>query len=120
MIIYKKKIPIYFGELLVIFNDDFEEVTKKYRLDIEEPNNCGGWSIQMSNGLGATRYMIILQKTTRHSIISHEALHTVNRILFDRGIESDYSNDEAECYLIGYIIKEIYTFAKKNDIIIEI
>lgn len=120
MIIYKKDVPIYCGELIIVFNDDFNESIKKFKVEVDEIEKANGWSIELENSVGYNRWMILLKENSKHSIIAHESLHTVNRILDNRGVLADHQNDEAACYLMSYIVKEIYTFAKKNNIVIEI
>lgn len=117
MLIYKKKIPIYFGELLIVFNDDFEESLKKFKVSVENNlHGCGAISIPLEhNKTGVSRYMILFKDSPGNNTIAHEALHTTNFILGDRGVKADYDNDEAQAYLLGYIVGEICKFLDKHN-----
>jgi hypothetical protein len=45
--------------------------------------------------------------------IAHEANHLVNLIYNHIGAKRDMSNQEPECYLIGYLVNEIYKIYNK-------
>lgn len=48
-------------------------------------------------------------------IIAHEAKHLLNKIFIDIGQDLDRYNDEAECYLLGWIVNRIYEVKIKFD-----
>jgi hypothetical protein len=117
MITYKKRIPIYYGELIIIFNDNFDESLKKANIVLEKKiTGYSALSIPTINKkTNVSKYVIIFKREPSNSDIVHEALHITNWILNDRGVEVTANNDEAQCYLLGYIVKEIYDFLKKYD-----
>lgn len=43
-----------------------------------------------------------------HGIIAHEALHLVNEMLKQKGVKNPHKDDEQACYLIQYIVDQIY------------
>lgn len=57
-------------------------------------------------------YILLRDDMVSHSFISHEVLHTVERITKDRGIR----DEETRAYLCGYITRLIYIFLKKKRI----
>ena len=50
---------------------------------------------------------------TANGIIAHEALHATNRILEHVGVEPDHINDEAQAYLLSYIVDQIHEQGEK-------
>lgn len=118
MIIYKKDVPLYFGELVVIINDDFKEVEKKFKIDIGSnlDGSIGFYFSMVHKKTGRTRRVILLTTTPTHSTIAHESLHCCNRILDDICHTYDLINDEPAAYLLDWIIEQVYTTCKKNNI----
>ncbi|MGB3495753.1 MAG: hypothetical protein WBA57_23690 [Elainellaceae cyanobacterium] len=107
----KIKIPIYFGELILILSEDLEKTAKDLGTSLGAPSNGFCW-----NGLdkGLTQYFIAIDKDATPSIIAHEASHCVNYIFKDRGIELDTHNDEPQCYLLSWIVDKCHEFLNKN------
>lgn len=48
--------------------------------------------------------------------IAHEAKHAVNMAFEMKGVHLKRSNDEPECYLLGYLVDWIHNVINKNDI----
>lgn len=48
-----------------------------------------------------------LKTTATCQTIAHEALHITHAILKDIGHVADFNNDEVECYLLGYIVRQL-------------
>ncbi len=116
MIIYKKDIPIYFGKLIIVVSNDFNKTLKKLGLNYtEDYNEYGGLADHYDD-----KYLIVLPVDPNHGIIAHEALHVVNFILAESAHKPDYDNDEPICFLLDYIITEIYKFLEKNKIQVKI
>jgi hypothetical protein len=111
---HKIDIPIYFGYLILVFENDFKKAIEKLKLDTKGRTNLPEYaSITFSerNKKGVSQYFILFKKGTKdHSVIAHEALHVVNWIMSDRGIACDLINDEPQAYLLGWVIKQIYKF----------
>lgn len=42
--------------------------------------------------------------------VDHEVVHITNQILNNSGVDSDYNNDEAQAYLLGYISGRVWKF----------
>lgn len=120
MIIFSKKIPIYFGKLVIIVNNDFSESIKslnmKNRDSDDEWKDCCGLSIVGKDQFNKTKYVILLDEIPTHSIIAHEALHITHYILRNICADSDIHNDETTCYLLDWIVEQVYTGLKRNNI----
>lgn len=114
--IVNKKVPIYPGKLVVVLSDDFDIVMDKYKLSRDGSfNTCYGLACNITGG-----YLVILTEHPSHNTIAHEALHITHMILDHVGVKADYSNDEADCYLLGWVIGEIYKGIEKYKITKEI
>lgn len=115
------KIPLYVGKLVIIFTNDEETLKKKYP-DVYLENS---YSYAYFDGeKNADKFYIVLNfhhpiKKICHGNISHESLHITNFILNDRGVVSDFENDEPVTYLLDWISNEVYKFARDKKMKIE-
>lgn len=100
--IYKTKIPIYYGEFHMIIEDDF---TKHGRLD-KSVNEYKA----LSTSVGGSKWAIFIHPLyiDDHSLIAHEALHIVGYIFSSIKCKMDLDNDEPQCYLLGWVVDEVY------------
>lgn len=102
------KVPIYDCKVVYIVTRNFKKAAKsmKQKLRGDANDNCG-IAFRLNND--CLKYIIMVKPKYKKSwdTISHEALHTANAILDDRGIGVSLSNDEAQAYLMGYIIGKI-------------
>ncbi len=63
--------------------------------------------------LGIDKYRIIINEDfLTYNTITHEALHCVMAMTFDRGI----SEEENRCWLMGFICQGIFKFLESKDI----
>lgn len=103
------KIPLYYGDLVLIQTDDLEKVEKEYNTEslhsseacVFRNHNKNGWSVY-----------VMAFESKKPFMIAHESLHVVNRIFDDRGIKLDPENDEPQCFLLGWIVGECHKFLK--------
>lgn len=115
--IYKKKIkiPIYITSFTVFFYDDIDELNKLfYKKDLVVSYEYNGWLATRNDDI----YIGFWIKDNNYptaGTIAHEAKHLVNKIFQDIGQELDLENDEAECYLLGWIVDEIYKLKKQYN-----
>lgn len=110
--IKKYKIPIYFGTLIVLQDKDDKRIAKEYNLvGTEIMAACTFTSYSKD---GHTEYIMAFFGKTSPSIIAHEAVHTVNGIFRDRGIQLDANNDEPQAYLLGWIVDKCHKTLKLN------
>lgn len=100
------KIPIYDGNLVIIFDKDLKKVEKKY--DTTPLDKCDGVVFQALDG----DYVVALS-TNDPSIICHETIHLVNRLFNNRGVELDIDNDEPQAYMAEWFFKQINDFINK-------
>lgn len=119
---YKKvKIDLYSQTLHIIIVDDFSvaKTTPEFlkRFAGLEPirDDFAGYAEAREN-----QHLIILNKKHLNtpeytlSTISHEAFHITNFIMKRVGIKPDVDNDEAQAYLLSYIVEEVYKFLNKS------
>ena len=117
--VYKKfKIPLYYGSLhIAICNDvekEIEDVRKKFYVNTDE-YDFAGYSEATEN-----HYLILLNK--KHLIsddfaigtLAHEAFHVTSFVMKRVGIKADVNNDEAQAYLLSWIIEQTYKLFKKT------
>lgn len=108
----KIKIPIYFGDLVLIQTDDFDALPEKYGLRKKPYDSV---SLEYSKKNGYTKYFIIVRTKCKPRAIAHEVVHIVNSIFRDRGVVLDVDNDEAQAYLTGWITHQCYKYFKINQ-----
>lgn len=114
---YKKiKIPIYFGDFIIICQSKYDDLTKiKSELEIEtlpdgfDPNKYDAFAFSEPHN-NYDRYFIFIKPSTKPGQIAHECKHIVNYIFNDRGIKLEIGNDEPECYLLSYLVNKTHEF----------
>lgn len=47
--------------------------------------------------------------------VSHEAVHTVDKLFEFSGIDTDYNNNEPYAYLLGYLVGEVVRFYQEVE-----
>lgn len=107
-------IPLYDASVRVVVcktEEEFEQAV----FDAHYQEDISGMSaIMLHYPDNPLQYFIgFVRGKTSPGIISHEALHLTNRILKDVGIEYDCENDEAMCYLHGFIVDCLHKIIKK-------
>ena len=115
--IYKDfKIPIYGTSIRVCIAEDLAEAAKKLYINPRNPltPSVKGTAFNLYNDSRFKYGVLILLNETTIDVIVHEALHATNMILHDRGLEASFTNDEAQAYLLDYIVEKIYPFILKN------
>ena len=112
------KVPLYNQRLQIIVCDDVEkeidEVNKKFYTNCER-FDFAGYAEAVDN-----YHLILLNKkhlkdeTSAISTIAHEALHITSFIFKRVGIIADVNNDEAQAYLLSWIVEQVYEQFKKH------
>ena len=111
MIKEKIKVPIYNAGILLIIADDFGSAMGDYAEEDYEKY------FAVTIPTTPFNYIVGFEKEALcHMIVSHEACHLAHRIMNDAGLEHTLLNDEAEAYLQGYIVNEIYKVIKTNKL----
>lgn len=92
------QIPIYGDELVLIqINAD--------KIMSTDPTISGAFAYAIEE---EDHYIIVFTNTVSPGIIAHECLHIVHMIMESKGFICDLANDEAECYLLGWIVDECF------------
>ena len=107
----KVKIPLYFGELVILKCKDFKKLNKKY--GIELANEWDAAVFRHTTTEGYTQYFAVFLSKPSIKTIAHEAVHIVNHIFNDRHISLDIFNDEPQAYLTGWVVEQIDNYFKK-------
>lgn len=96
--------PLYGVEFEVRIYEHEKEVPKNEK-EYAVKNRIGGVYRNSKNEI-----ICVLNKY--HSLtfgdIAHECKHLVNEIIIDFGGKLDLNNDETECYLLQWVVDEIY------------
>lgn len=108
----KIKVPIY-GGYLVIDVGPLKETVEKYNVDVD-PSSYNALTINWIKD-GVRHTAILVEKGASPGIIAHESKHTVNSIFKSVGMKLDEYNDEAECYLLGWVVNRVHEAIKKYD-----
>lgn len=104
------EIPIYFGDLRIIFTTDFVATAKELNIDDEgnDLTSMGAFVSSWTSGIGLTTYNVMMDPDIDHDLIAHEVVHIVNSIYVERRMKLDPHNDEPQAYLTGWVTKQIY------------
>lgn len=107
---FKKKIPLYFGQLIIEQAKSLRKVEKKYGLQTTHGSKALTFRNHDKNGY--SRYVLAFGKRCTPNHVAHEALHLVALLYEDRGVALDIENDEPQCYLLGWIVGECHKHLK--------
>ena len=119
MIAYKRvKVPIYEFTLHIILTEDceqsIEEINKKF------PFNPGSYEFSGFSAYQGKHLLILLNgkhivgEPFMASVVAHESLHTTHYIMKRVGIKSDVDNDEAQAYLLSWVVEQVYNLIIKH------
>jgi len=106
------EIPVYYIDLVVVIHRDFNEVDRKFKLELkerwapEDPNDSDAITHQHPINLNEI-YVIFSPEYLGINAFSHELMHVIGYICSVRGITPDCENDEPLAYLQGYISEEL-------------
>lgn len=107
--IHKSKIPIYYGELHVVITEDFT----KYGCFNKSVNDYKAIATCVNEGKSHWSIFINPKYIDEHSVIAHESLHVVGYIFASIKCKMDLDNDEPQCYLLGWVVDEVYKAISK-------
>ena len=119
--IYKQikfTLPIYDQDICFINTNDYIKLNRLHNTN--EDSEPLAFASTLYNKKGIRYYAIVVN--TKHSeisigIIAHECLHIVNMIFGVVGIKADNGNDEAQAYLLEYLMNEAMKFYYPNILI---
>ncbi len=101
-------IPIFCGQLTVVYDKDLSWVQKKFKTPSLQ--NYGAVTIKDESKY---RHYVVAFETNGGSIIAHEIVHIINYIFLDCGVLLDRDNDETQAYLTGWLFEQIEKFIKQ-------
>jgi hypothetical protein len=116
MKVITKDIPIYSGYFRIVITKDFEKAVKKLNVKTNGLDVKNYGALVLENDFaknGCFRYTIILPPKSSPHLIAHEAVHLVNNLFVNCGIQLDRHNDEAQAYLTGWFAKQVNKALKK-------
>ena len=112
MIKKRVSIPIYFGDLVIIYDENgWENTNKLYSRNLDNKTEAVVFNNVKKSGF--IEYVVVFTKLPQSRTIAHECVHLVNFLYIDRGVELDRYNDEPQAYLIGWFYEEIEKFFSK-------
>lgn len=106
----KIEIPIYNCNIILKFTNNFKKYMKKKGTHLSKSYNSAKG---LCMGIDKTHTIFIMIKKRRKycwDTITHEALHATNEILNARGVGTTHKNDEAQTYLLGFIINKVQNY----------
>lgn len=115
------EIPIFFGELRMIITDDLKNAMIKNQdfapeLASEFDTYQGLCYHGERNGEKVYWIAVALDRL-KASVISHECNHCALMIFHHIGQPGpDYENDEAFCYLHGWLVRQFFKFIEENKL----
>ena len=106
------EVPIYGGHLLMFITNSVDKIRKELpNTDMEEvfayTDQLGGSAAITLNFENPTTKMTA-------GVIAHEAAHATHMILSTRGVMPDFDNDEAEVYLLSWMVNQIHEFMNEH------
>ena len=104
------RIPIYGGRWTIVFVESLKEVEEKYKISDTE----GYDALTLSKGSWwCTAFM---NSEITPGIVAHECKHLLNNLFRHVGMRLDVDNDEAECYLLGWMVDTVNDLREKHEI----
>lgn len=110
---YKKvSVPLYFGHLHIAIAEDLGDAVRGLGIgrSTDPPAfDCfGAITTERTDKNGITHWYALFTPKQKAGVIAHEAKHIVNFIFLSRGLQLDPVHDEHECYLLGWVVQQIY------------
>lgn len=105
-------IPIYNGRLIVAVCDNLQEIADAYEVEADM-KGFTAFACDWMEDTGHRVYLIGIRPDASPGVIAHESKHLVNRLFRFIGLQLDANNDEAECYLLGWIVNRASTVLEK-------
>ena len=120
---YRKivKIPIYSGNFIIIFSNDSERVAKAVNVKNGDIGYLYAFTFHNFIHKGYESFCVCFNFWTSDPITTgtlvHEVTHATHRILQAREVIPDFDNDEAECYLAGFLADQVEKFMRDCKIV---
>lgn len=118
MKLHKHRIPIYGGQLWVCVTKSFLGAVEELENMIDvvlESNKDRASDLRKTSAItyqfytpdGSFRVLVLIRPKTNINTVVHESLHIVNNIFQHCGIKYSLTNDEPQCYLLGWVVDQI-------------
>lgn len=108
------KIPIYFGNFIIIFSDDPIKTARVVGCNPRDLTNLYAHTYHnfMYNNLESFCVIFNFWDSTPITMgtVVHEITHVGNKLLLSRELEPDWINDEAEAYLKSWMGDRVADF----------
>ena len=114
---YRIDIPIYDLSVYVYIGETIKKSAKALNkafpgMDLKLGNDINAYAIKAEHDqTGDALFAILLKRapltTTSIATITHEAYHITNYLTEYIGIKQDFGNDEAQAYMLGFIVEQI-------------
>lgn len=115
----EREIPLYGGLLRVLISNDLQALWDKLELGENSlPNSLDCYNAvcwDETEPAEYVQYAIFRPKPAAHTL-AHEAKHLVNRIFRSRGVNLDLWNDEHECYMLDWYVKQFDFCATSKEV----
>ena len=112
---WKIKVPIFNSDVIIYLDETLSESisviekTYDYKIDFNVPTDnydeINAFVTQIPSGP-----IIMVFRIIDVSVIIHECLHAVKRIVFSKGVD----DEETECYLMNWLCFQIFNQLKVN------
>lgn len=99
-------VPVYGQWLHVLVQNDYRAAWLDLFPDapcVPHPQASGSSCFDMATGRG----YIALRLDATAGTIAHEAAHYTHKLLDYVGVKHDRHNDEAECYMLGWVVEQL-------------
>mgnify|MGYP006876405293 CR=1 FL=1 len=107
------EVPLYNANLRLFKGEDIEEVWQFYDVPFEAGYDGGVFRHMEDDVL--IEFGLFVEKHDNPGIIAHESLHVTNGILDKCGVWPDHKNDEAQAYLLKWVVNQVTEFYNGND-----
>lgn len=112
------KLPIYPSIIVFIETNSYQKVYDNHGIDLKsEPRSDAimDFTKPKRNGYCTRKYYIILDTKPKVGDVKiptmvHECFHISSMICKQKGIKADHDNDEAQAYMLDYIVNEALFF----------
>lgn len=109
--IYRYKIPLYFG-WLIVYIGDLDKVPEKYNHELKDTENSDGLAYRIDEN-DVHHFIVAVRPDCTPQIIAHESFHLMNWLFADRGIKYENGNDEHAAYFLGWIVMKVHESVNK-------
>lgn len=111
-------IPIYGGDLTIVFADDFIKYAEAHKLNVKlkpTSNNCVALTGRGYEVSDMHFFVFIKPEKIRPEIMAHEAVHVCNYVFDNRGVAVFTDEDEHTAYFIDWVVEHIVYAAVKCE-----